>query len=172
MTKTVIHFVLLAIVLVLVQVVFNKIILLGVAVPIVFIYLILRLPVNLATNWVLTIGFVLGLVVDIFGNTPGMNALSCTVLAALRYPVFNIYMPRVNDMNTPIPSVDSMGVGIYFKYMSTLVFIYCLLLFMIQAFTLHSVMLTLARVGASSVLSIVIILGLDSLVSTRREKRL
>lgn len=172
MTKTVIQFVVLAVVLVLVQVVFNRIVLMGVAVPIVFIYLLMRLPVNLNTNWVLTIGFVTGLLVDIFGNTPGMNALACTVLAVLRMPVFNVYMPRENDMNTPIPSVDSMGVAAYFKYMSTLVLFYCVLIFMIQAFTTRDLLLTLARIGASTVLSVVLILGLDSLVSTRREKRL
>ena len=98
--------------------------------------------------------------------------VACTVLAVLRMPVFNVYMPRENDMNTPIPSVDSMGVAAYFKYMSTLVLFYCVLIFMIQAFTTRDLLLTLARIGASTVLSVVLILGLDSLVSTRREKRL
>ena len=84
MIKTVLQFVGLAIVLVLVQVVFNKILLFGVAVPIVFIYLLLRLPVHTSVNWVMTIGFVLGLVIDVFSNTPGMNALACTILAAVR----------------------------------------------------------------------------------------
>ena len=75
-------------------------------------------------------------------------------------------------MNIPIPSVDSMGVGDYFKYMAVLVTIYCTLIFLIQAFTLHNIVLTLARIVASSALSIIIIFGLDTLVSTRREKRL
>ena len=172
MTKTAIQFVVLAIVLVLVQIIFNKIVLFGVAVPIVFIYLLLRLPVNLATNWVLTIAFLMWLTVDVFGNTPGMNALACTVLAVLRAPVFNVYMPRENDMNTPIPSVDSMGIAAYFKYMATLVLFYCVLIFMIQAFTTRNLVMTLARIGASTLLSVVLIFGLDSLVSTRREKRL
>ena len=65
-----------------------------------------------------------------------------------------------------------MGVGDYFKYMATIVTIYCALVFLIQAFTLHNILLTLARIAASSVLSIIIIFGLDSLVSCRRVKRL
>ena len=154
------------------QLVCNKIILFNVAMPVVFIYLILRLPVNLHTGWVLTIAFVTGLVIDIFNNTPGMNALACTIVAAIRRPVFNTFVSRENDMNIPIPSVDSMGVGDYFKYMATIVTIYCALVFLIQAFTLHNILLTLARIAASSVLSIIIIFGLDTLVSTRREKRL
>lgn len=172
MTKTIVQFILLFFALMVLQLVCNKIILFNVAMPVVFIYLILRLPVNLHTGWVLTIAFVTGLVIDIFNNTPGMNALACTIVAAIRRPVFNTFVSRENDMNIPIPSVDSMGVGDYFKYMATIVTIYCALVFLIQAFTLHNILLTLARIAASSVLSIIIIFGLDTLVSTRREKRL
>ena len=172
MTKTVIQFIVLFVALVLLQLVFNKIVLWGIAMPVVFIYLILRLPVNLHDGWVLTIAFFTGLLLDIFSNTPGMNALACTVMAAVRRPVFNLFVSHEDEMNVPIPSVDSMGVGDYFKYMVVLVTLYCLLIFMIQAFTLHNIGLTLARIAGSSVLSIIIIFGLDSLVSTRREKRL
>ena len=172
MTKTVIQFIALFLALMVLQLVCNKIVLFNVAMPIVFIYLILRLPVNLHGGWVLTIAFFTGLLLDIFVNTPGMNALACTIMAALRRPVFNMFVSRENDMNIPIPSVDSMGVGDYLKYMATLVTIYCALIFLIQAFTLHNIVLTLARITCSSVLSIIIIFGLDSLVSTRREKRL
>ena len=172
MTKTVIQFILLFIVLTVLQLVCNKIVLWGVAMPVVFIYLILRLPVNLHGGWVLTIAFFSGLIIDIFDNTPGMNALACTLMAAVRRPVFNMFVSRENDMNIPIPSVDLMGIGDYFKYMATLVTLYCSLIFLIQAFSLHDIVLTLARIAASSALSIMIIFALDSLVSTRREKRL
>ena len=172
MTKTVIQFVVLFFALLVLQLVCNKIVLFNIAMPVVFIYIILRLPVNLHGGWVLTVAFFAGLIVDIFNNTPGMNALACTLLAAARRPVFNMFVSRENDMNIPIPSVDSMGVGDYFKYMATLVTLYCILIFLIQAFSLHNIVLTLARIAGSSALSIIIIFGLDSLVSTRREKRL
>ncbi len=172
MTKTVIQFIVLFVAIILMQLVCNKIVLWGIAMPVVFIYLILRLPVNLHDGWVLTIAFFTGLLLDIFNNTLGMNALASTIMAATRRPVFNLFVSRENDMNIPIPSVDSMGVGDYFKYMATLVTLYCALIFMIQAFSLHNIGLTLARIAGSSVLSIIIIFGLDSLVSTRREKRL
>ena len=173
MTKTVIQFIVLLLALVVLQLVCNKIVLFNVAMPVVFIYLILRLPVNLHGGWVLTIAFFTGLLMDIFDNTPGMNALACTLMAAARRPVLNLFVSREDDMsNIPLPSVDSMGVGDYFKYMATLVTFYCTLIFLIQAFTLHNFVLTLARIASSSLLSIIIIFGLESLVSTRREKRL
>lgn len=172
MIKTVLQFIGLAIVLVLVQVVFNKILLFGVAVPIVFIYLLLRLPVHTSVNWVMTIGFVLGLVIDVFSNTPGMNALCCTLLAAVRHPVIKAMIPREDDMSNPLPSIESLGMGIYTKYMLTLVMIYCVFIFLVQAFTLNNIVQTVLRIVSSGVLSSLIILGIDSLMSANREKGL
>lgn len=58
MSKTTLQFILLSLVLVLAQVlVFNHICLFNLAVPMVFIYVIVRLPITLNTNRVLTVGF-------------------------------------------------------------------------------------------------------------------
>ena len=172
MSKNVMQIIILFFVLVLAQIVCYKIMLFGLAVPIVFIYLILRLPINWHLNVALTIAFLMGLAVDITCNTPGLNALCCTLLAVFRYPIFSLYVSREDDMNVPTPSVESLGLGSYFRYMSTMVVIYATMLFFLQSIGMHNLPVTLARIGASSVLSIALILGLDSLVSTRREKRL
>ena len=172
MTKTVLQLVALGIVLLLAQVICNKIVLLDVATPIVFIYLILRLPVYFSKNWTYTRAFVLGFIVDLFNNTMGMNALSCTLLAAMRRPVFEAYFTRDDDMSNPMPSIASLGVGGYLKYMSTMVLAYCTILFLIQAFSLHDIVLTLCRIVASSALTVLLLFGIDTLVSTQREERL
>ena len=172
MTHTILQMAVLAVVLILVQVVCSKIILFNVAMPIVFIYLIMRLPMNWHHNLTMTIAFVVGLIVDVFNNTPGMNAMASTILAGVRHSVFNAYVPREDEMAEPIPSIDSLGFAVYFKYMLSLVLIYCTLIFFIQAFTLRDVLLTLTRILASTVLTTLVLLGVDSLVSTRREKGL
>lgn len=172
MSKTIIQFAILFVVLTLLQVVCNKIVLFDIATPIIFIYLLFRLPINMPKVWVFTTAFLLGLIVDIFGNTAGMNAMSCTIASALRIPVFNMYITREDEMSTPIPSIETLGFGNYMKYAATMVVLYCTLLFFIQSFTLDNFALTVERMLASSALSIALILAIDSLVSTRREKRL
>ena len=157
---------------VLAQAICSKICLFNIAVPIIFIYFMVRLPINIGVNWMMTIGFFLGLTIDIFNNTQGMNALSCVTLATLRRPVFRLYMPREDDIADIIPSIDTLGLGVFFRYMSTLTVIYCTLLFSIQAFTLMNLSLTIQRIIASSILSTILILGFDSLATTHREKRL
>lgn len=172
MTKTVIQLVVLAIVLLLVQVVCSKIIFFGIAMPIVFIYLLLRLPINMHNNWCFLIAFAMGLTVDIFNNTAGMNAMAALVMTALRQPVFNLFIVRDDDTADPMPSIESVGFGNYARYASVLIAVFCTALFLIQAFSLRDFLLTLRRIVGSSALTIVLILGIDSLVSTRREKRL
>ena len=172
MTRNIIHFVILFFVLVLAQAICSKICLFNVAVPIIFIYFIIRLPLSLGVNWLMTISFFIGLVIDIFNNSLGMNALSCVILAITKRPVFRLYFPREDDITDTIPSIDSLGLSVYFRFMSSLTLIYCALLFGIQAFSLMNISLTILRIAASSLLSIILILGIDSLSTNHREKRL
>lgn len=82
MAKSILQFTLLFMVLVLAQVlVFNRLYLFNIAIPLAFIYFIMRLPVTMSLMWVLTLSFFTGLSVDIFSDTLGMNALACTLLA-------------------------------------------------------------------------------------------
>lgn len=167
------QFIILGLVLVLAQVlVFNHICLFNVGVPMVFIYLIVRLPVTLALNWVLTIGFFIGLIVDVFSDTYGMNAVACTVLAMIRRPVLRLYVPREEDLTRPEPSMLSLGAGVYMKYLLTLTLIYCALIFTIEAFTFFNPLQLLLRIIFSTLLSMIIMLGIDSIMTPRSEKRL
>ena len=172
MTRNVLQFAGLFLIMVLAQAICSKICLFNIAVPIIFIYFMVRLPISIGVNWMMTIGFFLGLTIDIFNNTQGMNALSCVLLAILRRPVFRLYMPREDDITDTIPSIDSLGLGVFFRYMSTLTVVYCTLLFSLQAFSLMNISLTIQRIIASSILSTILILGFDSLATTHREKRL
>ena len=158
MSKTVLTLIILFLVLIPAQaVIFNNLILFNVALPLVFIYLIISLPVTLSTNWSLTIGFVTGLAVDIFSDTPGMNALACTNLAFLRKPVYHLYMSYDDDLSGLRPSISTMGSAAYFKYLLTMVFVYCLMLFAIEAFQFFNIRLLLMRTVFSTIFTFIII---------------
>jgi hypothetical protein len=173
MAKTTLQLIVLALTLVLAQaVVFNNVCLFNVAMPFVFIYVLLRLPVTLAVNWLLTISFFMGLVIDIFADTYGMNALACTLLAMGRRPILRLYVPREDDMSVTEPSIHSLGMAVYAKYMFTMTLYYCTCIFVIEAFTFFNPLQLLLRIIASTLLSGLIMLGIDSLISKRSEKRL
>ncbi|MCC8070449.1 MAG: rod shape-determining protein MreD [Bacteroidales bacterium] len=162
MTKLALQFILLTLILVLAQViVFNHVCLFNVAVPFAFIYILLRLPVTLSINWVLTIGFFLGLVVDIFSDTQGMNALACTILAALRRSALRLYFPREEDLTDPCPSIHSLGFGIYLKYAVTATLIFCILIFLIASFSLFNPLMLLLRIVCSTLLTTLLLICID-----------
>lgn len=173
MTKTTFQSAIIGIVLVLAQaVVFNNVCLFNVAVPMVFIYIILKLPLTLSVNLVLTLSFLLGLLIDMFADTYGMNALACTLLAMCRRGVIHIYVPRGDEPADPVPSARSIGRAPYIKYMATMTLIYATLIFVIESFTFFNFWLTIVRILASSTLSLLLMLAIDSLTIRGREKRL
>lgn len=168
MTKEIIRFAILFVVLVLCQaVVFNHICLFGMAVPLVFIYFILKLPVTLGVNWVLTLSFILGITIDLFTNTQGMNALACTLIGVIRLPVLRLYVPRQDDITNPVPSVGSLGAAVFLKYAATMVTLYCILFFTIEAFAFFDFIKLLIRIAGSAALTVVIIFAFDGFTSRR-----
>lgn len=169
MTKEILKYLLLFVILVVAQViVFNHICLFNVAIPLVFIYFIVKLPVTLSVNWAMTFSFLIGLTVDIFSNTQGMNALACTILASSRIGMLRLYFPREDDMTNPEPSIRTLGPAVYMKYLITMVTVYCTLFFLIEAFTFYNWTLMLLRILASSTLTFVILLAFDSLTNKSR----
>lgn len=173
MTKTAVQFIILSVILILVQtLVLDHICIFGIAVPIVYIYILLRLPVILSVSWQLTIAFILGLTVDTFTNTYGLNALCATILAALRNPVLRLYVSREDELSRPEPSAYTLGLGAYLRYLATLTLIYCTLVMTIESMTLlHPWRLT-AKIAASTTLSTTLMWGIDTLLTPSHEKRL
>ncbi len=173
MIRTIIDFFILFVILTVLQVVvFNHLVLWGVAMPIIFIYWLVRLPVNTGTNLSLTLAFLLGLAIDICSDTQGLNALSCTIAAALRLPILRLYFPREEDLTDPEPSTRSLGSGTYMKYLLTFVTVYCTIYFIVEAFTFFNPVRLILRIVCSSLISFIVILTIDSLMHRSREKRL
>lgn len=160
--------ILLFVILVLLQVLLlNRIAVFGLAVPVLYIYFLIKLPYGRNQFYVIVSGFLLGIVIDIFLNTPGMNAAATTLVATLRGLVLNLFYPK-NEYEDLVPGIHT-STAAFIKFTIMMVLSHQTLLFFIEAFTLFNLTSTLIRIGSSSVLTIVLILALDSL-SFRREK--
>jgi len=109
----------------------------------------------------------LGIVIDIFLNTPGMNAAATTIVAALRNMMLSLFYPK-NEYEDLVPGIHT-STAAFVKFTVMMVLLHQTLLFFIEAFTLFNFTSTLLRIGSSSVLTIVLILAMDSL-SISREK--
>lgn len=165
MNKDIISYIFLFVILVLVQVLLmNHIVLFNCAVCFIFIYFLIKVPISLSTNWLLTLGFLLGLSVDILSDTPGLNALACTVLAVLKRPMFFAYEQHDDKKRNISPSLGTMGFFSYCKYLITLSAFYCLIVYFTEFINFSDVIVILIKAGSSTLFTFLVILAIDSLV--------
>jgi len=150
-------------ILVLLQVlVLNNIQFLGFINPYIYILFILSLPVKMPRWAALLLAFVLGLTIDIFANTPGMHAFASVMVAFSRNAVINLFI-SIDEGNNPTPSFYTFSVGTYVKYVVVMVFIHHFTLFFLEAFSFTHFWLMLAKIILSSAVTVLLILGIQSL---------
>ena len=104
------------VVLVLIQVlILNNIHFLRIATPFLYLYFIIKMPVGTSRDLVVLFSFLLGLVIDMFSNTPGMHAAACTLAGFIREPLIRFFMGK--DLPEGIyPSYKTFGYGGFFRY--------------------------------------------------------
>ena len=150
-------------VLVLLQVFFfNHIHLFGYATPFIYLYIVVKLSSDISRHALMLWAFLLGLLIDVFSDPPGMNAAAAVFLAFLRPTLLRLFVPR--DTNeTFTPSIHSMGFSSYVKYLSMCVLFHHLLLFTIAFFSLASPLELLLRIVSSALLTVVCLLAVEGL---------
>ncbi len=144
----------------------SRIALFGIVTPVVYIYFLLKLPIGRSPFYVIISGFLLGLVIDIFLNTPGMNAAATTIVAACRRPIMNLFYERV-EHDEFVPSIYNEA-GVFVRFTVFTVVLHLTLLFFIESFTLFNFLNTLLRVVTSTIISVALILAMDSLTYKKK----
>lgn len=173
MNRSAISLIIWSIALILAQVlIFNHICLFGYAVAFIFIYTLVKIPMSMTLEWRFTIAFLLGLIIDIFSDTLGMNALACTIIMGLRRPIIRLYVVRDDEVTDTYPGYNSFGTFSFVKYVITLTLLYCTLFYLIESFFSIESIKTIFQILASTILTALLILGIDSLTVQKNEKRL
>ena len=106
--------------------------------------------------------FFLGLAIDIFSNTPGMNAAATVFLAFVRPTFLRLFTPR-DTLDSIIPSIRTMGVASFLKFTVTSVFVHHLILLTIEFFSFSSIPLLLLRVVACTLLTVTCIMAVEGI---------
>ncbi|MCD7848928.1 MAG: rod shape-determining protein MreD [Parabacteroides sp.] len=150
------------VVLVLIQVlVLNNIHSLRVATPFLYLYFILKMPVGTSRTNVVFFSFLIGLVIDIFSNTPGMHAAACTFAGFIREPLIQLFMGK--DLPEGIfPSYKTFGYGGFFRYTLSFVVIHHVTLFLIESLTFFDPLFLALRIGASVVTTTLLICTIEA----------
>lgn len=148
--------------------VFNHIHLLGYITPLVISYMVVCFHRNASRTGILVWAFVTGLIFDIFSNTAGMAAASCTLTAMLQPILLNMLVPR-DSAEDLIPSFATLGFWNYIFYVLLLMFVMHSCFYLLNAFTLTDWPLTLLSIAGGAVFTTIIIVFIELLTRARRD---
>lgn len=133
----------------------NNLYFLGWATPYLYVYYLMTLPKDLSRNAQLTIGLLMGLCLDLFSNTLGMNMTACTVIMFLRPYLLNLFGSR--DDEYQVPSFKSFGIGAFMRYATVMVLAHHFALNLVQFFSFDNLPFLLLRIISGSILTLFLI---------------
>ena len=146
------------VVLILIQVlILDHINFLGYINPYLYILFILLYPLTGNKTLLIFLGFILGLTIDMFGDSGGVHAAACVTIAYLRPLILKFSFGVSYEYNTvKIHRTDFSNRLIYVFMM---VSIHHLILFLLEVFNIDHILLVLKNTLFSGIFSIVLILG-------------
>ncbi|MBR5841537.1 MAG: rod shape-determining protein MreD [Bacteroidaceae bacterium] len=140
--------------------VLNNIFLFGVATPFLYIYPILILNKHINHNILMLIAFAAGLLVDIFSNTPGVNAGAAVLIAYMRPGVLRMYAPR-EEFDDFEPSIHVLGPMPFLRYALTALLIHHAAVFLLEAFSLAHIGYLSLRIVCSTLLTTMLVMAIE-----------
>lgn len=138
----------------------NNISLFELATPFVYVYFILALDKDTDHISLMVMAFALGLVVDIFSNTPGVNAGASVLIAFLRPSLLRLFSPRDEYENFE-PGIYTLGIWPFVRYAFVSVLLHHTVLFFLEAFSFAHIGYLLLRILCSALLTVVLIMAIE-----------
>jgi len=100
------------------------------AFPFPYIGFVLLLPHTFSRGWSMTLAFFLGLVIDVFSNTPGIHASASVLVAFFRIPWLGITTDSTNEELDL--TISHLGLAKFTMFTLPLIFIHHLMLFILE----------------------------------------
>ena len=139
------------------------------ATPFLYIYFILKFDSGTSRNELMLWAFFFGLTIDVFADTPGMNAAATVLLAFLRPSLLRLFTPRDN-LDSFIPSFKTIGITPFLKYTTASVFVHSLALLSIEFFSFSGIWLLLLRVLLCTILTVTCIVAVEGIMKYKWQK--
>ena len=105
----------------------------GLALPFIYIFALLMLPLQTPRLFVLLISFAVGVCMDAFTNTIGMHTSACTLLGFLIPLVNKVLAPREGYEFAENPTIQDLGIGWYLTFAGILTLAHHIWLFFVEA---------------------------------------
>lgn len=140
----------------------NNVHIAGYATPFLYIYIILKANSDISRNALMLWAFALGLTVDIFSDTPGINASASVFLAFVRPTLLRLFVPR-DMIEGIIPGLGSIGLYPFLKYLAFGTLMHHALLLGLEYFSLAHFGSLLLRIFCCTLLSAACITAIEAI---------
>ncbi len=139
----------------------NNIHIYGYGTPFLYVFFLLIYSSNASKNTLMLWAFFIGLIIDTFTNTPGINTASATFLAFIRDPILNSF--TLHDNNDIFePGISSMGLNSFIKYIVALTLIFCICLQLLNSFSFFDPIQLLIKILTDTLSTAICILCVDA----------
>lgn len=138
----------------------NNIYLFGLATPFLYIYLILVLDKNIDRTVLMLVAFALGLLVDVFCNTPGVNAAASVLLAFVRPQLLRMFAPREEFENFE-PGIHTLGFWAFMRYVLVALLLHHAAVYFLEAFSFAHIGYLLLRILCSTLLTVMLVMSIE-----------
>jgi rod shape-determining protein MreD len=149
--------------------VMNNIHLFRIVTPFIYIYVILKLPVDTDRLSVIFTSFLLGLVMDVFSNTSGLHAAACSFIGFVRMPLLERFVDMRDLPEESVPSFRLFGYARFIRYVLTLVALHHFVLFVVEAFSFFQLLSMIIRMASSISFSSLLILVMEAFNLKKKE---
>jgi rod shape-determining protein MreD len=154
------------VILVLIQVMLlNHINFLGYINPYLYILFILLFPLNGNNSLLIFLSFLLGLSIDIFGDSGGIHAAACVFIAYIRPVILKFSLGVSYEYN--VIKINNIDVRKRIIYISLMVFLHHIVLFSLEIFNIDHILLVLKSTLFSGIFSFILILSTISIFSKK-----
>lgn len=136
------------------------------ATPLLYIYFLLKINSGNSRKGLLLWAFFLGLCIDVFSNTPGLNAAASVLTAFCRPWILRLFSLRDTTENFE-PGIYQMGFTPFFRYTLLLVLLHAFILNLLDMFSFAKPQILLLKIVSDAAITLILILCIDSV---RRKK--
>ena len=137
--------------------------------PFVYILFIILLPPKMPKSVVLILAFITGFTIDIFSDSYGIHSSATVLLAFLRPKVLTLVSIKGGEDLEEI-GIKQLRINRFFTYSGILCLTHHFTLFYLEAFRLNEFFDTFLRALYSSIISILMMLLIESLFSNKKNR--
>jgi hypothetical protein len=140
--------------------------------PYLYYLFILWLPFATPRFWLLVIGFMTGLSLDYFTQTPGLHAAACLLIAYIRPFIINLLLPKDStEFNYREPSPRTLGWTPYGIYVLTLTVFHHGYMLFLEWLSFGSLLTYLVKLVATTGISLLLIFATELLFPRKMRYR-